>query len=423
MDDERSLTDVMTVMGARAQAAARILASTPPEQKSNALRAAAAELSAREATLQSTNELEVRAAEKRGVKDAFLDRMALNAERIAGICQSLLEIADQDDPVGRVIAAWERPNGLKISRVATPIGVIGVIFESRPNVTIDAGAICLKSGNAAILRGGSECIETNTALFSCLQAGIVSAGLPGDAVQLVQTTDRAAVGALLGGLDGAVDLVIPRGGKSLVARVQNEARVAVLSHLDGICHVYVDRDADADKAVAITLNSKMRRTGVCGAAETLLIDKAALATFLPPIANALREAGCALRGDRAVRAIDDTIDPANEEDWVTEYLAPILSIAAVDGVDGAIAHIAKYSSGHTEAIITENENHAARFLADVDSAIVLHNASTQYADGGEFGLGAEIGISTGKLHARGPVGAAELTSYKNVVRGTGQVRP
>ena len=353
----------------------------------------------------------------------MIDRLTLNESRLNDIADSLEIIAALPDPVGRKISETERPNGLRIERVRTPIGVIAVIYESRPNVTIDAGALCLKSGNAAILRGGSEALETSKALYACLKEGLVSANLPKTAVQLVPTADRAAVGAILSGLDGAVDLIIPRGGKSLVARVQSEARAPVLSHLDGICHVYVDGDADLEKAVAITVNAKMRRPGVCGAAETLLIDKKVLDHFLPPIAEALREKDCALRGDASVQEIDPAIAAASDEDFHTEYLDAVISIAAVDGVDGAIDHIAKYSSGHTEAIITENDAAAEKFLQAVDSAIVMHNASTQFADGGEFGLGAEIGIATGRLHARGPVGLEELTTYKNIVHGVDHTRP
>ncbi len=423
MDGASTLTAETNAMGARAKKAAGVLAHVSSDKKNAALRAAAKKIAAQKDEILRANAQEIEAAKQAGKPDAFVDRMALDPSRLKGICAALEDIAAQEDPVGRVLAEWDRPNGLKISRVATPIGVIAVIYESRPNVTVDAGAICLKSGNAAILRGGSETIETNRALYECMRAGLCASGLPEDALQLVQTTDRAAVGAILGGLDGQIDLVIPRGGKSLVKRVQDDARVAVLSHLDGICHVYVDRNADPEKAVAITVNSKMRRPGVCGAAETLLLDKATASDLWPPIAAALRSAGCELRGDAAIRVIDPSVSPASEEDWHAEYLAPILSVAVVDGVEGAVAHIETYSSGHTEAIVTENIETAERFLSQVGSAIVLHNASTQYADGGEFGLGAEIGIATGKLHARGPVGAAELTTYKNIVRGTGQVRP
>ena len=418
-----SIIDYMARMGARAKTAARLMAKAPSERKSAALCAAADAIHASKDEILTANGEDMATAEAQGVAPAFLDRMKLDAGRLEGICGALRDIAALDDPVGKTVKQWTRPNGLEIERVRAPIGVIAVIYESRPNVTVDAAAIALMAGNAAILRGGSECIRTAKALFDCFMKGVRAEGLPEDAAQFVETTDRAAVGEILSGLDGAIDLVIPRGGKSLVARVQAEARAPVLSHLDGICHVYLDRDADIDKAVAVALNSKMRRPGVCGAAETLLIDGAKLDALWPPVAQALREAGCELRGDEVLRAIDPEIAPATEEDFHTEYLAPIISVAVVDGVDGAIDHIARYSSGHTEAIVTEKSESAERFLSDVDSAIVLHNASTQFADGGEFGLGAEIGIATGRLHARGPVGVEELTTYKNVVRGDGQVRP
>ena len=417
------LQTTMNELGVRAKDAASRMRAVSAEAKNRALLQAAETIAARRDDILAANAAELEAARAAERTDAFIDRMALDKARLEGVCSALGEVAALDDPVGGTIKAWSRPNGLEISRVAVPIGVVAVIYESRPNVTVDAAAIAMKAGNAVILRGGSECIKTNRALYECFRDACVDAGLPETAAQFVDTTDRAAVGALLAGLDGAVDLVIPRGGKSLVARVQSDARVPVLSHLDGICHVYLDRDAYPEKAVAITVNSKMRRTGVCGAAETLLIDREVLSAFWAPVAKALREAGCELRGDKAVQAVDGTVTPANEKDFHTEYLAPILSVAAVDGIEGAIAHIAKYSSGHTETIVTENGATAEAFIAGVDSAIVLHNASTQYADGGEFGLGAEIGIATGRLHARGPVGVDELTTYKNVVRGTGQVRP
>lgn len=418
-----SLTDYMNALGVRAKETARAMSSARTEKKNNALKVAAGLARERSDKIISVNSEELAAAKEKGVADAFLDRMALDRSRVEGIAKALEEIAALDDPVGKVISKWSRPNGLEIERVRTPIGVIAVIYESRPNVTADAAAIAVKAGNAVILRGGSECIETNKTLFECFADALVQAGLPGEAVQFVETPDREAVGALLSGLGGNVDLVIPRGGKSLVARVQTDARVPVLSHLDGICHVYVDRDADPQKALEIMVNSKMRRPGVCGAAETLLIDKEIVKGVWPVIASALREKGCELRGDAAIQKIDAGVTPATEADWCTEYLAPVLSVAVIDGVEGAIAHIAKYSSGHTESIVTENAETAERFIAGVDSAIVLHNASTQFADGGEFGLGAEIGIATGRLHARGPVGVEELTTYKNVVRGNGQVRP
>lgn len=407
-------------MGGRARDAQRALALATAAAKNAALDAAAFKIELRKNDILSVNAADL--ARASGETGAFRDRMTLTPERLEGVAAALRAVATLPDPVGRIIREWTRPNGLKFQRIATPIGVIAIIYESRPNVTVDAAAIAIKAGNAVILRGGSECLSTNALLARCLREALSDAGLPADAVQFIATTDRAAVGHLLSGLDGAIDLVIPRGGKSLVKRVQDDARVAVLGHLDGVCHVYLDRDADIDKAVAVTLNSKMRRTGVCGAAETLLIDRACLAELYSPVAAALKKAGCALRGDAAVRSIDPAIEPASEGDWSTEYLAPVLSVAAVDGVEGAIAHIARYGTQHTETIVTENAATAERFLTRVDSAIVLHNASTQFADGGEFGFGAEIGIATGRLHARGPVGVEELTTFKTVVRGKGQTR-
>ncbi len=421
--DKAELAAAMRRMGADARAAAALLRTVSTEKKNRALTSAADMIEDAGSAILSANTQDVDAARSNGLSAAMVDRLLLDEERLHAIAGSLRAIAALPDPVGALIQSTTRPNGLQIDRVRTPIGVIAVIFESRPNVTVDAGALCLKSGNAAILRGGSEAFATSSALFDCLLRGICDAGLPAAAVQLTPTRERDAVGHLLAGLDGAIDLIVPRGGKSLVARVQQEARAPVLSHLDGICHLYVDKDADIDKAVAITLNAKMRRTGVCGAAETLLIDAAVLDKALAPIAQALRAAGCALRGDAHARALDPDLEPAQTVDYDTEYLDAILSIAAVDGVDGAIAHIAAHGSGHTDAIITENAAAAEKFLHAVDSAIVMHNASTQFADGGEFGLGAEIGIATGRLHARGPVGLAELTTYKNVVRGVDHTRP
>ena len=423
MTSESTLIEEMHAMGVAARAAAKTLRLAETDQKNMALREAAKTITATAPTVLRANEHDVATAKDKGLAPAMIDRLTLTADRLDAIVASLHEIAALPDPVGAVISRRDRPNGLVIERIRTPIGVIAVIFESRPNVTIDASALCLKSGNVAILRGGSEATATSQALHQCFVHGLGAAGLPASASQLVNTTDRAAVGEILKGLDGAIDLVVPRGGKSLVARVQSEARAPVLSHLDGVCHVYLDRDADCVKAVAISVNAKMRRTGVCGAAETLLIDRAALVTLAPPVIAALRDEGCRLLGDEAVRAIDATIAPAREEDFATEFLDAVISIAAVDGVDGACAHIAAFGSGHTESIVTENRNAAEAFFAGVDSAIVMHNASTQFADGGEFGLGAEIGIATGKLHARGPVGLEELTTYKNIVRGDGQCRP
>ena len=416
-----TLEDAMVEMGACARAAKAALAGAPADAKNTALMAAAFKIELRKNDLLSINAADLARAQNES--EAFRDRMTLTPERIAGVAAALREIAALPDPVGRIVREWTRPNGLRFQRVATPIGVIAIIYESRPNVTADAAAIAIKAGNAVILRGGSECLSTNMLLARWFREALAEAGLPADALQFVETTDRAAVGHILSGLKGTVDLVIPRGGKSLVKRVEDEARVAVLGHLEGVCHVYLDRDADIDKAVAVTLNSKMRRTGVCGAAETLLIDRARLADLYAPVAKALKDAGCTLKGDAAIRAIDPAVEPAGEDDWSTEYLAPILAVAAVDGVQGAIAHVARYGTSHTETIITENAVTADRFLSAVDSAIVLHNASTQFADGGEFGFGAEIGIATGRLHARGPVGVEELTTFKTVVRGDGQTRP
>ncbi len=417
------VTAYMEGLAVKARTAARAMASASTERKNAALTKAAALIRERGGEILEINAADLSAAKAKGQDEAFLDRMALTPDRMDGIAKALEDVAALEDPVGKSITKWSRPNGLEIERVRTPIGVIAVIYESRPNVTVDAAAIAVKAGNAVILRGGSECLKTSKALFDCFRDALEVAGLPEGSAQFVETTDRAAVGALLSGLGGRIELVIPRGGKSLVARVQEEARVPVLSHLDGICHVYVDREADLKKAVDIVVNSKMRRTGICGAAETLLIDREIAKDLWPKLSGALRAKGCELRGDEALRKIDPEVAPASEEDFHTEYLAPVLSVALVDGVAGAIDHIAEYSSSHTESIVTENDETAARFLNEVDSAIVMHNASTQFADGGEFGLGAEIGIATGRLHARGPAGVEELTTYKNVVRGTGQVRP
>ena len=418
-----SQNNLMDEIGATAKAAASAMRAASTDQKNRALTKAAEIIADRRRDILAINAEEVAVGRDAGRPGAFIDRMALDEARLEGVCTALRDIAALDDPVGTVMREWVRPNGLKIARVAVPIGVVAVIYESRPNVTVDAAAIALKAGNAVILRGGSECIKTNAALYTCVRDACVEAGLPAGAAQFVDTPDRAAVGAILSGLGGAVDLAIPRGGKSLVARVQADARVPVLSHLDGICHVYLDSDADTDKAVALVLNSKMRRTGICGAAETVLIDKSALDRLWPPLAAALRDAGCEIRGDETIRAIDSQVVPASEDDFHTEYLDAIISAAAVEGVGGAVEHIARFGSGHTDAIVTESMQAAEQFLAGVDSAIVIHNASTQFADGGEFGLGAEIGIATGRLHARGPVGVEELTTYKNVVRGRGQIRP
>jgi len=418
----QTMKNMMLEMGKAAKAAAHGLANVSSEQKNTALLAAARFMRADKATILAANKKDMTIAEERGLGGAMLDRLFLDDQRIEDIAASLVAIAELPDPVGDVMAQWDRPNGLNISRVRVPLGVIGIIYESRPNVTSDAGALCLKSGNAAILRGGSESAKSSRAIHACLTQGLAEAGLSPDCIQLIPTQDRSAVGELLG-LVGYVDIIVPRGGKSLIERVQNDSRVPVMAHLDGICHVYVDKDADLEKAVAITLNAKMRRTGICGAAETLLIDEAALNSHLPAIIDALKISGCELRGDKKVTALDASIIAAKEEDWDTEYLEAILSLKTVDGVDGAIQHIARHSSQHTDCIITENTKTAEKFLTEVDSAIVMHNSSTQFADGGEFGMGAEIGISTGKIHARGPVGLEQLTSYKYQVRGNGQTRP
>ena len=412
----------MLQMGRRARAAAVWLREAGAEQRTAAILAMAEAIAASSADILTANTADLDAARAAGVASNMLDRLALDPDRLAAVAQAVRDIAAIADPVGAEMARWTRPNGLDIARVRTPIGVLAVIYEARPNVTADAAALCLRSGNAVILRGGSECLRTNLALHRALVGGLEAAAAPVDCIQLVPTADRDAVGLILQGLDGAVDLVIPRGGKGLVARVRAEARVAVLGHLEGLCHTYVHAAADPDKARAIVVDAKMRRTSVCGATETLLIDASVAPAMLPLIAADLEAAGCALRGDTAARALVPSMTEASEADWTTEYLAPILSVRVVAGVEAAAAHIAAYGSGHTDAIATEDAAAAERFTAAVDSAIVLVNASTQFADGGEFGFGAEIGIATDRLHARGPVGAEQLTTYKYVVRGTGQVR-
>ena len=420
---ETSVAKIMADVGQRARAAARQIANAATSQKQDALRASAKQLDSNRDAILAANATDMQAGESSGLSKAMLDRLKLDGKRIDGIRDSLLAIAELTDPVGQIISQWDRPNGLKIERVRCPLGVIGVIFESRPNVTADAGALCLMAGNAVILRGGSDSFHSSGAIHQCMVDGLKEAGLSPNIVQLVPTTDRAAVGELLAGLNGNVDVIVPRGGKGLVGRVQSEARVPVFAHLEGICHVYVDAAATLEMAVEIVLNAKMRRTGICGAAETLLIDRAVVGTHLQPIADALIEAGCQLRGDQDVCKQVESATPAADEDWSTEYLDSILSVKIVDGVDAAIEHVQKYSSSHTEAIVTENAEAAERFLNEIDSAILLHNASTQFADGGEFGMGAEIGIATGKMHARGPIGVEQLTSFKYRVRGTGQIRP
>ena len=412
-------TTIIADMGARARAAATVLASTPSTDKAAALRLAATALRDGERAILAANALDMAAAAEAGLSGAMLDRLRLDGPRVQAMADGVAAVASLDDPAGEVIDRRTRPNGLVLERRRVPVGVIGIIYESRPNVTADAGALCAMAGNAAILRGGSEAVHSNRAIHAALVEGLASGGLPRDAVQLVPTIDRAAVGAMLGAA-GMIDMVVPRGGKGLVARVQAEARVPVLAHLDGNNHVYVDRAADPAMARAIVLDAKLRRTGICGAAETLLIDRA----YADPAAilTALLDAGCALRGDAAAVALDPRITPADATDWDTEYLDAVLAVAIVDGIDAAIAHIARHGSHHTDAIVTEDVTAAERFLDAVDSAIVLWNASTQFADGAEFGLGAEIGIATGRLHARGPVALEGLTTYKWVGRGTGQIR-
>jgi glutamate-5-semialdehyde dehydrogenase len=413
----------MAEIGRRARVAARELALAPAAQKDRALAAMAAAVRAQAPRLLAANAEDLAEARKAGATGAFLDRLTLSEARIEAAAAGIETIRGLKDPVGTVIDAWSRPNGLSIERVRVPLGVIGIIYESRPNVTADAGALCLKSGNAAILRGGSDSARSSRAIHAALEQGLTEAGLPAAAIQLVPTRDRAAVGMMLGGLDGNIDVIVPRGGKSLVARVSAEARVPVFAHLEGNCHVYVDRAAALDMAKALVLNAKMRRTGVCGAAETLLVDRACAATHLKPLVTMLLDAGCEVRGDEAARAVDPRVKTATEEDWATEYLDAIIAVRVVDGVAGAIDHIESHGSHHTDAIVTDDAATAEQFLTRVDSAIVLHNASTQFADGGEFGFGAEIGIATGRLHARGPVGVEQLTTFKYRIRGNGQIRP
>jgi glutamate-5-semialdehyde dehydrogenase len=414
---------VMAALGRAARQAAHVLSLASSEVKNQALRAAAQKIRTRMAEILAANQRDMTEAKAKGATPAFLDRLMLDDKRIEAMAKGLEEIAALPDPVGRLLARFERPNGLIIERVATPLGVIGVIFESRPAVAADAGGLCLKAGNAAILRGGSESFQSVALIHQCLIEGLRAAGLPEAAIALVPVKDRAAVGEMLAGLSGTLDVIVPRGGKSLVARVQAEARVPVFAHLEGINHVYVDRDADLAKALSILRNAKLRRTGVCGAAETLLVDQTSAATFLSPLVKMLLEEGCAVRGDGVTQAVDPRVSEATEADWASEYLDAIIAVRVVDGLDAAIAHIETYGSHHTDCIVTENNATAERFLREVDSAIVLHNASTQFADGGEFGFGAEIGIATGRLHARGPVGLEQLTSFKYRVHGTGQIRP
>jgi glutamate-5-semialdehyde dehydrogenase len=417
------VVETMDMIGRAARAAAPVLGLAPREQKSHAIGAAAAALRARCQEVLAANRRDMDEAAAKGASAAILDRLELDEKRVDAMARALEEIAALPDPVGTVLAEWARPNGLVIQRRRVPLGVIGIIYESRPNVTADAGALCLKSGNAVILRGGSESVRSSAIIHACLVQGLGAAGLPGSCVQLVPTPDRAAVGYMLAEMRQYIDVIVPRGGRSLIERVQREARVPVIGHLEGVCHVYVDRAADLEMARSVVLNAKMRRTGICGAAETLLLDRACADTHLAPLVKALLQAGCEVRGDETTARADARVKRATEQDWAAEYLDAIIAVRVVDGVDAAIEHIGRYGSQHTDCIVTADPEAAERFLTRVDSAIVLHNASTQFADGGEFGMGAEIGISTDKFHARGPVGVEQLTSYKYVVRGRGQVRP
>jgi len=421
--DRDALVKMMNALGINARRAAHDVANASNELKSSALRSAAHMIRSNAPSILKANSSDISDAEVRGTKGAFLDRLKLDSTRLEAIAKAVEDVAALHDPVGRVLTEWTQPNGLRFQRVSTPLGVIGVIFESRPNVTADAAALCVKSGNATILRAGSESFRTSTEIANAMRAGLKQAGLTEDAIQLVPTKDRDAVGLMLAGLDGTIDVIVPRGGKGLVGRVQDEARVPVFAHLEGICHVYVHAKANLAMAEQIVLNAKLRRTGVCGAAETLLIDQAAVSTHLKPLVTSLLERGCAIRGDAIVQKADPRVTAANEEDWRTEYLDSIIAVKVIDGLDEAIAHIGTYGSHHTESIITEDHAAADEFLKRVDSAIVLHNASTQFADGGEFGFGAEIGIATGRMHARGPVGIDQLCSFKYRVYGSGQIRP
>ena len=419
----KELEKELILMGKNARKASQILTLANSDLKNSALEAMAVDIEENKENILEANIKDVEKAKANNISKSFLDRLILNDERIKSISDGLREIIKIEDPIGQTMSKWDRPNGLNIERVRTPLGVIGVIYESRPNVTADAGALCLKAGNAVILRGGSESYFSSNAIYNSLKNGLIKTGLPEHSIQIIPTTDRSAVGYLLSGLNDSIDVVVPRGGKSLVERVQNEAKVPVFGHLEGICHVYIDKDADVKKAIEVTVNAKMRRTGICGAAETLLIDKENADIFLPKLAEALEDLDCELRGcNNSLKIINDMI-PAEENDWSTEYLDAIISIKIVDGIRGAIDHINSYSTSHTDSIITENIKTADIFLKEIDSAIVMHNASTQFADGGEFGMGAEIGIATGRFHARGPVGVEQLTSFKYVVRGSGQIRP
>ena len=418
----RSVPELMRGIGRAAREAAAVLALATSDQKSHALLAAAASLRASRHKILAANERDMREAVAKGLSSALLDRLMLDDKRVESMARGLEDIERLADPIGTVLAEWTRPNGMTIQRLRVPLGVIGIIYESRPNVTADAGALCLKSSNAVILRAGSESAQSSAAIHACLDEGLKVAGLPGSCIQLVPTTDREAVGYMLAQMTDDIDVIVPRGGKSLIARVQKEARVPVIGHLEGVCHVFVERRATLSMAKEIVLNAKLRRTGVCGSAETLLVDRGCAATHLPDLVRALLDAGCEVRGDETAVRVDERVKPATEADWYTEYLDAIIALRVVDDVDAAIAHIGRYGSQHTDCIVTDDAAAAERFLTRVDSAIVLHNASTQFADGGEFGMGAEIGISTDKFHARGPVGVEQLTSYKYLVRGSGQVR-
>ena len=419
---ETSVPEIMKAMGRAARTAATVLSVASTDRKNLALTSAAAALRARRIQILSANDHDMQDATAKGLSPAMLDRLKVDEQRVESMARGLEAIGALADPIGTVLAEWTRPNGMVIQRLRVPLGVIGIIYESRPNVTADAGALCLKSGNAVILRGGSESAQSSTAIHSCLSEGLEVAGLPAGCIQLVPIIDREAVGYMLAQMTEDIDVIVPRGGKSLIARVQKEARVPVIGHLEGVCHVYVDRAANLQMAQTILLNAKLRRTGVCGSAETLLVDRDVAASHLPTLVRALLDAGCEVRGDEASALVDDRVKPATEQDWYAEYLDAIIAVRVVDNVDAAITHIGKYGSQHTDCIVTDDIIAAERFLARVDSAIVLHNASTQFADGGEFGMGAEIGISTDKFHARGPVGVEQLTSYKYLVRGSGQVR-
>ena len=418
-----TLESYMSDVGQNARVAARRLATASPAEKRTALLATADALADSRDSILTANADDVDNGRQKGLSEAMLDRLRLDEDRLEGIAGSVRAVADQPEPVGQVLESWDQPNGLRFQKVAVPMGVIGMIYESRPNVTVDAAALCLKSGNAVILRGGSEAVKSNHALHAAILGGLRAAGFPETAVQLIGTQDRDAVGLMLGGLDGAVDLIIPRGGKGLVGRVQQDARVPVLAHLDGLNHTYVHASADADMAVAVVANAKMRRTGICGSTETVLVDRAIAASIVPPLIGTLIGLGCEVRGDAESTTLDSRIVPATPSDFATEHLAPVLNLAIVENIDAALAHISRHGSGHTDAIIASDPNAVQRFFADVDSAIVLHNASTQFADGGEFGFGAEIGIATGRVHVRGPVGAKHLTTFKYLVSGDGTLRP